>query len=336
MACDLIVAAEDARLGEPEIRFGSAPVTLLMPFVIGQKKTRELLLTGDLIDAREAERIGLVNRVVPADRLAAEVDALADRLARVDARRHGPDEADAEPGDGRGGVRARPSRWASTSSRSSTCSETSRAFDEIVRRDGLKAALAWRDAPLRRAAAGRRPARGTARGGRPRLTSRRRCGQVATRSGARTGVPRTAPHRTGHDEGTAAAGPPGRYLPAPRSRLISRERRHPFGPRESPCPHRRRSANPSWAGGSSRRLPASRRRDFEAHGSHEHRAPDRASPQAPSRNHRAAFGARRSSPSARARSRSPSSPTPTRRPGRSRPARSTSTRARPSSRPSPG
>ncbi len=54
MACDLIVAAEDARLGEPEIRFGSAPVTLLMPFVIGQKKTRELLMTGDLIDAAEA------------------------------------------------------------------------------------------------------------------------------------------------------------------------------------------------------------------------------------------------------------------------------------------
>ena len=83
MACDLIVAADDAQLGEPEIRFGSAPVTLLMPFLIGQKKTRELLLTGDLIDAAEAERIGLVNRVVPADRLAAEVDALAERLARV-------------------------------------------------------------------------------------------------------------------------------------------------------------------------------------------------------------------------------------------------------------
>ena len=54
-----------------------------MPYLIGQKKTRELLLTGDLIDGMEAERIGLVNRVVPAERLADEVDTLADRLARV-------------------------------------------------------------------------------------------------------------------------------------------------------------------------------------------------------------------------------------------------------------
>ena len=90
MACDLIVAAEGTKLGEPEIRYGSAPVTLLMPYLIGQKRTRELLLTGDLIDAAEAERIGLVNRVVPADELAAEVDALADRLARTPPEVMGP------------------------------------------------------------------------------------------------------------------------------------------------------------------------------------------------------------------------------------------------------
>src|SRR5688500_3849509 len=83
MACDLVVAGEGTMLGEPEIRYGSAPVTLLMPFLIGQKKTRELLLTGDLIDAADAERIGLVNRAVPPERLAAEVDAQTDRLART-------------------------------------------------------------------------------------------------------------------------------------------------------------------------------------------------------------------------------------------------------------
>jgi len=81
MACDLVVASADARLGEPEIRFGSAPVTLLMPFLIGQKRTRELLLTGDLITAAEAERIGLVNRVVPAENLLDEALGLASRIA---------------------------------------------------------------------------------------------------------------------------------------------------------------------------------------------------------------------------------------------------------------
>jgi enoyl-CoA hydratase len=93
MACDLAVAAEGTRFGEPEVRYGSTPVTLLMPSLVGQKKTCELLLTGDLIEAAEAERIGLVNRVVPAERLAAEVDALADRLARTPTEVMGPTKA---------------------------------------------------------------------------------------------------------------------------------------------------------------------------------------------------------------------------------------------------
>ena len=81
MACDMIVAADDARFGEPEIRYGSGPVSLLMPFVLGQKKTNELLFTGDWIDAAEAERLGLVNRVVPRDELEAAVDALVAKIA---------------------------------------------------------------------------------------------------------------------------------------------------------------------------------------------------------------------------------------------------------------
>jgi len=61
-----------------------------MPYLIGQKRTPELLLTSDLIDAVEAERIGLVNSVEPLDQLAAEVDALADRLARTPHEVMGP------------------------------------------------------------------------------------------------------------------------------------------------------------------------------------------------------------------------------------------------------
>lgn len=81
MACDMIIATDRSHFGEPEIRFGSGPVTLLMPFVLGQKKTMELLLTGDTIDSAEAERIGLINRVVPADELVGTVQKLAEKIA---------------------------------------------------------------------------------------------------------------------------------------------------------------------------------------------------------------------------------------------------------------
>ncbi len=144
MACDLIVAAEGSQLGEPEIRFGSAPVTLLMPFLVGQKVTRELLLTGDLIDAARAERIGMVNRVVAPDRLEAEVDALADRLARVPDDVMAPTKAMLNRAMEAAGFLAAVESGLDLQS-IINMSETSRAFDAVVRSDGLKAALAWRD-----------------------------------------------------------------------------------------------------------------------------------------------------------------------------------------------
>jgi enoyl-CoA hydratase len=146
MACDLIVAAEGTRLGEPEIRYGSAPVALLMPYLIGQKKTRELLLTGDLIDAIEAERIGLINRVVPADRLAAEVDALADRLARTPPEVMGPTKRMLNRAMDAAGFRVAVEAGIDLGAIINAAdTPEQREWDEIVRRDGLKAALAWRD-----------------------------------------------------------------------------------------------------------------------------------------------------------------------------------------------
>jgi enoyl-CoA hydratase len=169
MACDLAVAAEDAQLGEPEIRFGSAPVTLLMPFLVGQKKTRELLFTGDLVDGREAARIGLVNRAVPAELLEAEVDALADRLARVPPDVMAPTKLMLNRAMEASGFLAAVESGLDLQSFINV-SETSREFDTIVRRDGLKAALAWRDARYdeRLAEAGRRAVvpPGTGRSGR--------------------------------------------------------------------------------------------------------------------------------------------------------------------------
>ncbi len=68
MACDIRVASENARFGQPEVGIGIIPGaggSQRLPRLIGMARAKELVFTGDLIDAREAERIGLVNRVVP-------------------------------------------------------------------------------------------------------------------------------------------------------------------------------------------------------------------------------------------------------------------------------
>jgi enoyl-CoA hydratase len=83
LACDLVVAAEEATFGTPEINVGVFPfmILALIGRNIGRKKMNELLLLGDRVDAREAERLGLVNRVVPRTELAAAAGEWASRLA---------------------------------------------------------------------------------------------------------------------------------------------------------------------------------------------------------------------------------------------------------------
>jgi enoyl-CoA hydratase/carnithine racemase len=84
LACDLIVAREGVRFGTPEIDVGIFPFMIMALIYrnVGRKKTNELLLLGDQIDAHEAERIGIVNKVVPADEFDATVADWAGRLAR--------------------------------------------------------------------------------------------------------------------------------------------------------------------------------------------------------------------------------------------------------------
>ncbi len=80
MACDFVVASENARFGQPEVRVGSTAMGLgvqLLPLLLGERRARELLLSGKIIDAREAEKIGLINKVVPDDRLEEEARSLA-------------------------------------------------------------------------------------------------------------------------------------------------------------------------------------------------------------------------------------------------------------------
>jgi enoyl-CoA hydratase len=79
MACHLRIASEAAKFGQPEVKLGIGPgygATVRLPRLVGRGRALELLLTGQMIDAQEAWRIGLVNRVVPADRLLPESEQL--------------------------------------------------------------------------------------------------------------------------------------------------------------------------------------------------------------------------------------------------------------------
>jgi enoyl-CoA hydratase/carnithine racemase len=81
--CDIKIASERAVLGEPEVRFGTGPPLLITPFSVGLAKAKELLLTGDTIDAHEAERLGMINRVVPHEQLMAECERTARKLMKI-------------------------------------------------------------------------------------------------------------------------------------------------------------------------------------------------------------------------------------------------------------
>lgn len=83
MLCDLTIAAEGALFGEPEIRFSGPATAMMMPWVVGLKRARELIYMGDMIDAAEAREIGIVNRVVPADELEEATLKYARRLAKI-------------------------------------------------------------------------------------------------------------------------------------------------------------------------------------------------------------------------------------------------------------
>lgn len=83
MMCDITIASENAVFGEPELRHVSSPPTLIMPYVIGWKAAKRLLLTGDSITAQEALRLGMINSVVPQAELQEQALLLAERIARI-------------------------------------------------------------------------------------------------------------------------------------------------------------------------------------------------------------------------------------------------------------
>jgi enoyl-CoA hydratase/carnithine racemase len=81
--CDLTIASETARIGEIQIRHGYPPPILITPYLASQKQAKELLLLGEAFDAHEAQRMGLVNRVVPDAELESAAEAMAKKLAAL-------------------------------------------------------------------------------------------------------------------------------------------------------------------------------------------------------------------------------------------------------------
>ncbi|HEY2962765.1 MAG TPA: enoyl-CoA hydratase-related protein [Pyrinomonadaceae bacterium] len=84
-ACDIVIASDRSRFGQPEIKLGVFPpvAAILLPLVIGEKRARELILTGEIIDAVEASRLGLCNHVVPPAHLEGKLLEVVSKLREL-------------------------------------------------------------------------------------------------------------------------------------------------------------------------------------------------------------------------------------------------------------
>jgi len=84
-ACDIVIASDRSRFGQPEIKLGVFPpvAAVLLPLVIGEKRARELILTGEIIDAVEAGRLGLCNHVVPGAHLEPKLNEVLAKLREL-------------------------------------------------------------------------------------------------------------------------------------------------------------------------------------------------------------------------------------------------------------
>jgi len=144
--CDLRICSEDAKFGAPEIRTGGPYIPAVWPWVVGMTKARELLYTGNLIDAQEAKRLDLVNEVVPIEELDAAVERQALTIAKLPAATVEYNKKLINSAYELMGVRQVIERSMELEAIAITSKESSpeiREFDAIREKDGLKAALSW-------------------------------------------------------------------------------------------------------------------------------------------------------------------------------------------------
>ena len=150
LMCDLTIAGDDAKFGEPEVRFSHLGPLMVMPWFIGLKRARELLFFGDMIDAKTALQFGMINRVVPAAELREATMKYAKRLSLIspEALRWGKRVINrgAEIAGFRAALEAGVDSFVSLYA---TQSDVGQEFGRIVAEKNLKAALEWRAAQFR-------------------------------------------------------------------------------------------------------------------------------------------------------------------------------------------
>lgn len=151
LAADLCVCSDDSFFGYVDIRFGSGVVSMFLPWVVGVRRAKELLFTGeDRIPADEALRIGLVNRVVPRERLDEATMDLADQIAKNEPFVVQQSKRSANRALEVAGFREAMSANTDIDAIIETANLPQRdEFRRITQQEGLKAAIAWRDARYR-------------------------------------------------------------------------------------------------------------------------------------------------------------------------------------------
>lgn len=145
MFCDLTIAADNAVFGEPEIHFSAAGPSMVMPWIIGLKKARELLYTGESIGAQEALQLGMINKVVPAGELRTATMTFAKRVALIAPEALALTKLAINRGADASGFREAMETGVDILSQLYAAeTEVGKQFQEIKRNQGLGAALKWR------------------------------------------------------------------------------------------------------------------------------------------------------------------------------------------------
>lgn len=146
MMCCVTFASENARFGEPEIRFSTSPPAVVMPWIVGLKKARELLYTGDIIEADEALRIGMINRVYTDEMLEKETLRYARRVASIAPEALQTTKASINRGAEIAGIRQAISYGVETGAMlDAIVTDVYKKFQEVREKDGLAAAIRWRE-----------------------------------------------------------------------------------------------------------------------------------------------------------------------------------------------